>query len=185
MKHQILLLVATILSGMAAEADPVPFDQQQELLGISFQVTSLNQAVENTVRILPKGLQIDNSAIEMDVQGEVTRIEVADINADYSPEIYIYLLEAGSDKRMALLAFSSNNKKSLSGIYLPALSETQGADKGYCGNDVMAAVESVFMRRFPLCNKAERLTDKTRQLQYKLRRGEAGLQLKLDKMMEY
>ena len=86
---------------------------------------------------------------------------------------------------MSLMAFSANKKKSLSGIYLPALSETKGADKGYCGNDLMAPVEGAFLRRFPLCGNDKQPTGRTRQLQYKLKPGEASWQLKLDKKMEY
>lgn len=184
MKHRILLLMALILSGLNAKAIAAPFDQLQELQGISFHVSSPNQAAENTVRIEPKGLQIDNSPIVVEVQGAVTGMAVADINGDHSPEIYIYLRE-GADKRMTLLAFSANNKKSLSAIYLPALSQTSGADKNYCGNDEMAVGKGVLMRRFPLCNNAHQPTGKTRQLKYKLRQGEASWQLKLDKMTEY
>jgi hypothetical protein len=181
----IALVAGSILVLTAGQASAAPFDKQEALQGITFHVTSPNQAGSNTVRIVPAGLKVDNSPIEMEVAGIVTGAEVADINADRSPEIYIYVLEPGPEKRMSLVAFSANQKKSLSTIYLPALSETRGADKGYCGNDDMAPVEGTFLRRFPICGKDEQPTGKTRQLQYKLRPGEAGWQLKLDKMMEY
>jgi hypothetical protein len=181
-----ILACTFAMLGSAAVAQP--FDQQQELHGISFRVTSPNRAAENTVRIAPAGLQIDNSEFEVDITGVVLGAEVADINADYSPEIYIYVREPGTQKRMSLVAFSANNKKSLSMIYLPPLSATVGAEKGYCGNDDMAVVEGVFLYRFPLCNVGDEDTTsgaKTRQLQYKLAPGEAGWNLKLDKMLDY
>jgi len=188
MNRRIFGLIASAFTGFASAVVAAPFDQRQQLLGISFHVTSPNKAAANAVRIVPAGLQIDNTPIEMDIAGVVTGAEVADINADHSPEIYIYVREPGPEKRMSLVAFSANKKKSLSMINLPALSETRGADKGYCGNDDMATVEGVFMRRFPLCGKGDHATaptGKTRQLQYKLMPGEAGWQLKLDKMLEY
>jgi len=47
--------------------------------------------------------------------------EVADMNADYSPEIYIYVREPGPQKRMSFVAFCANNKNSLSINYLPLI----------------------------------------------------------------
>ena len=184
-RNLVNLLAGTALVLGAGLASAAPFDKKEELQGISFHVTSPNKAAGNAVRIVPAGLQIDNSPIEMDITGIVTGAELADINADRSPEIYIYVLEPGPEKRMSLVAFSANKKKSLSAINLPALSETKGADKGYCGNDDMAPVEGTFLRRFPICDKNKQPTGKTRQLQYKLKPGEAGWQLKLDKRMEY
>jgi hypothetical protein len=184
-RNLVKLIAGTVFVMGAGLASAAPFDKKEELQGISFHVTSPNKAAGNTVRIVPAGLQADNSPIEMDITGFVTGAEVADINADRSPEIYIYVLEPGVEKRMSLLAFSANKKKSLSAIYLPALSETKGAEKGYCGSDDMAPVEGTFIRRFPLCGKDKQPTGKTRQIQYKLKPGEAGWQLKLDKKMEY
>ena len=57
----------------------------------------------------------------MDITGVVLGAEVADINADYSPEIYIYVREPGPQKRMSLVAFCANNKNSLSMNYLPLI----------------------------------------------------------------
>ncbi|MBP8288083.1 MAG: hypothetical protein KAX57_14755 [Rhodoferax sp.] len=167
-----------LLTGLASAS---PFDKKEALQNISFHVTSPNKAVGNTVRIVPAGLQIDNSPIEMDIQGIVTGAEVADLNADQSPEIYIYVLEPGAENRMSLLAFGANKKKSLSGVYLPDLGDTKGNHKGYCGNDQLEVAERKFLRRFPLCDKNKQPTGRLRQLQYKLKAGEAGWLLKLEK----
>jgi hypothetical protein len=179
------LIAGTALVLGSSLASAAPFDKKETLQGISFHVTSPNKAAGNTVRIVPAGLQADNSPIDMEVPGVVTGAEVADINADRSPEIYIYVLEPGTEKRMSLVAFSANKKKSLSTIYLPPLGEAKGADKGYCGNDDMAPVEGTFIRRFPICDQSKQATGKTRQLQYKLKPGEAGWQLKLDRKMDF
>jgi hypothetical protein len=179
------LIALGLFAVSATCARAAPFDKKEALHGISFHVTSPNHASGNTVRLVPAGLQIDNSPIEMEVAGVVTGAEVADINADRSPEIYIYVQEPGADKRTTLVAFSANKKRSLSAIYLPTLEDAKGAEKGYCGNDVMAAVEGTFIRRFPICGKDQQPTGKTRQLQYKLRPGEAGWQLRLDRKMEF
>jgi hypothetical protein len=57
------------------------------LQGITFQAFSPNNRSGNTLTVTPSGLEVDNKTIEMDVSGIITRIEMADINADGSPEL--------------------------------------------------------------------------------------------------
>ncbi len=63
-----------------------PFDQTLGLLGVSFHVTCANAGSLNTLRIVPSGLEKDNTPLEKDVDGTVTGAEVADLNVDGSPE---------------------------------------------------------------------------------------------------
>jgi hypothetical protein len=165
-----------------------PFEQRLELLGIGFEVSSPNKSAGNTVRIVPSGLQIDNTPIEMEVAGQVVGAEVADLNVDRSPELYVYVRGPAPEQRGTLVAVSANNRKSLGFVNLPELSEHRGASTGYRGHDDMAVVEGRFVRRFPLYGKdgdAAMPTGRTRQLQYKLAKGEASWVLKLDRMFEY
>jgi hypothetical protein len=155
------------------------FKQAVSLHGISFEVSSPNSPHGNTLRVVPSGLSIDNSAIEQPIDGVVTGAEIADLDIDRSPEVYVYIREPGAAQRMSLAAWSANRRRSLSGIHLPALDEAPGASSGYAGHDDMAVVESVFMRRFPIGG------GRMRQLQYRLAQGEAGWLLKLDQMLEF
>jgi hypothetical protein len=175
-------------AGKATDHHGKPFDRKLSLLGVSFHVTSPNTESGNTVTITPAGLKGDNSPIKHQIGGRVIGAEVADLNVDQSPEIYVYGRETGPQARGLLVAYAANNKKSLSEIYLPPLSEHQGATAGFHGHDEMAVVESTFVRRFPIYGQggdSSSPNGKTRQLQYKLAAGEAGWVLKLDKMMEY
>jgi len=165
-----------------------PFEQRLELLGIGYQVSSPNKGAGNSVRIVPSGLQIDNTPIEMEVAGQVVGAEVADLNVDRSPELYVYVRGQSPEQRGTLVAVSANNRKSLGFVNLPELSEHRGASAGYRGHDDMAVVEGRFVRRFPLYGKdgdPAKPTGRTRQLQYKLAKGEASWVLKLDRMFEY
>jgi hypothetical protein len=164
------------------------FEQRLELLGIGFQVSSPNKDSDNTVRILPSGLQLDNTPIEMEVAGQVVGAEVADLNVDRSPEIYVYVRGPAPEHRGTLVTVSAKNRKSLGSVNLPELSEHRGASAGYRGHDDMAVVEGRFVRRFPLYGKdgdPAKPTGRTRQLQYELAKGEAAWVLKLDRMFEY
>jgi len=165
-------------------AEPIPpFDKKEELQGITFQVFSPNTRGGNTLTITPAGLEADNTPIESDVAGLVTRTEVADINADGSPELYVYGFDGTSQ---TVLAWSANRKKSLSQIHLPDLDPAQA--EGYRGGDEYAVVEGILARRFPLHSDGHpesKPTGKLRQIQYKLHPGEAGWLLKVDRVVEF
>ena len=76
---------------------PQPFEQTLTLQGVGFHMTSANQASANEVTIVPTGLSIDNAPIVRRVEGQVERAEVADLDRDGSPEIYVYLRSAAAE----------------------------------------------------------------------------------------
>jgi hypothetical protein len=172
----------------AAAPPPVPFDRTLTLMGIDFRVTSANSGSSNELKIVPSGLTVDNAPMVRTIEGQITRAEVADLNADGSPEVYVYIRSAGTDAYGALVAFSANKRKSLSEIYLPPVSDNAKAAQGYRGHDDFAVVEGTLVRRFPVYRERDGKAAPSggvRQLQYKLKHGEANWQLKLDRVVEY
>ena len=156
--------------------------------GITYHVTSPNSGSINRVTITPSGLEGDNSPIEVDVDGTVTGAEVGDLNADGAPEIYVYATSAGSGSYGALIAYAPNNRKSLTPIYLPPVSENPEASPGYMGHDEFAVVENSLVQRFPVYAAGDtnaQPSGGTRQLQYHLEAGEAGWVLKPYNVVEY
>lgn len=172
----------------APPATGAAFDRTLELQGIRFRVTSATDGSVNTLRIVPAGLEVDDSPIVRPIDGTVTDAEVADLNADGSPEIYVYVTSAGSGSYGSLVAYAANRRKSLSEIYLPPLGEDAAASKGYMGHDEFAVVGRVLVRRFPVYRATDTNaapTGGTRQLQYRLVPGEAGWILQLDRVVEF
>ena len=158
------------------------FDKVLKLQGITFHVQATNKGSLNQLTITPSGLEIVNDVIKQEIDGSVTGAEVADINADGSPEIYVYITSAGSGSYGSLVAYSANNKKSLSEIYLAPLEDDKKNSVGYMGHDEFTIIENSFARRFPIYNEGDANCcpkGGTRQLQYKLVPGEATWQLKL------
>ena len=172
----------------ATSPPPVPFDQTLRLQGISFHATSSNDGSMNELSIVASGLTTDNTPIVRSIEGQITRAEVADLNADGSPELYVYIRSAGSGSYGTLVAFSANQRKSLSEIFLPPVSDNAMAAQGYRGHDDFAVVEGTLVRRFPVYKDGDtqaRPSGGVRQMQYRLTRGEASWQLKLDRVVEY
>jgi hypothetical protein len=176
----------------AVDAPQVPqlaaFDSTLELLGVRFHVAGAGQGPVTQLTITPSGLEIDNSPMTQEIEGTVTGAEVADLNVDQSPEIYVYARSAGADARGSVVAYGANRKKSLSQIYLPPVTDNAEAAKGFKGHDDFGVVEGTLVQRFPVFTDTSAnatRTGGTRQLQYKLRQGEAGWVLKLDKVLDY
>ena len=158
------------------------FTKILKLQGIAFEVTATNDGSLNQLTIKPSGLKSVNEMIKKEIDGTVSGAEIADINEDGSPEIYIYINSAGSGSYGSLVAYSTNNKKSTSEIYLPSIEDDKKNSVGYMGHDKFSITKNTLTREFPIYNKGDANCcpkGGTRQLQYKLLAGEAGWQLKL------
>ncbi len=180
------------LGSQPAMAKPAPksagFDRTLTEQGVTFHVSSPNAESINMLRIQPSGLKADNTLIERQIEGTVTGAEVADLNVDGSPELYVYVTSAGSGSHGSLVAYASNKGKSLTEIYLPPIEEDKAAAQGYMGHDEFAVVENTLVRRFPVYKDGDtnaKPTGGTRQIQYKLKAGEAGWLLRPDKIVNY
>jgi hypothetical protein len=173
----------------AKVADKVAsFDRTLTEQGVTFHVTSPNAGSINTLRVQPSGLKADNTLIDRPIEGTVTGAEVADLNVDGSPELYVYVTSAGSGSHGSLVAYAANKGKSLSEIYLPPIEEDKAAAQGYMGHDEFAVVEGTLVRCFPVYKDGDtnaKPTGGTRQIQYKLKAGEAGWVLRPDKTVQY
>ena len=182
------ILLATALLTTTLYANQSSFDKVLKLQGITFHVQATNEGSLNQLTITPNGLSISNDVIKQEIDGSVTGAEIADLNNDGSPEIYVYITSAGSGSYGSLIAYSANNKKSLSGIYLAPLEDDKKNSVGYMGHDEFTIIENSFARRFPVYNEGDANCcpkGGTRQLQYKLKMGEASWQLKLYNSVEF
>jgi len=179
--------VAIDTAGITMEkADTVPdFSRTLSLQNISFKVTAL----KNHLTIQPAGYELDNAVVSKEIEGmSVTNAEIEDLNSDGYPEILIYLNSDGSGSYGTVLGFSSNNNKSMSEIGFPSVADNPKANKGYMGHDAFAVVETTLSHRFPIYLDGDTNsspTGKMRQIQYKLKDGEASRVFVVDKITEF
>jgi len=158
------------------QIDPTIFSKVLRLQGIGFYVTSVRKGPQTEVTVSPFGLEEVNRVETYTVDGSVVDAEVEDLNADGSPELLIYTQSFGSGSYGNVLAFSVNNRKSLSRAYFPPVVENPSINKGYMGHDEFSVVETSLVQRFPVYNEGDpnaRPTGGIRQISYKLVEGEA------------
>jgi len=164
------------------------FKKTLTLQNITFDIRTTGEGSNSELTIQPKGLEIDNQNIALEIDGEVVNAEIEDLNSDGFPEILIYTISAGSGSYGNVIGYSVNNGKSLSQIYFPDISENKGASSGYMGHDEFAIIETSLARRFPVYKDGDtnnNPTGGTRQIEYKLKDGEASRLFIIDKISEY
>ncbi|HSO87190.1 MAG TPA: PliI family lysozyme inhibitor of I-type lysozyme [Draconibacterium sp.] len=139
--------------------------------------------------IQPVGLSIDNQIVMHKIEGTVMNAEAGDLNIDGYPEVLVYIQSPGSGSYGSVIGYSVNNGKSMSMIAsLPPVAENPEASSGYMGHDEFAIVESSLIQRFPIYKPSDtnaKPTGGTRQVQYKLKDGEAMRQFVVDQIVEY
>ena len=177
-----------IVEDSIQEEQKIVFQKTLTLQNISFDIKTSGEGSISQLSIQPKGLEIDNQNIVLEIDGQVINAEIEDLNSDGFPEILIYTMSAGSGSYGNVIGYSVNNGKSISQIYFPEISENKEASIGYMGHDEFAIIETSLARRFPVYKDGDtnnNPTGGTRQIQYKLKDGEASRLFVIDKISEY
>jgi hypothetical protein len=174
----LLLTVACALPCMAA-----PFDQILEAEGFSVHITSPNTPEKNDIILQPKGLKSVNDPVSLSVDGLLTRAFLEDADSDNSPEVFLILTNPGSGSHGKILAFSTNGKKALTPIVIdePAPKHLEG----YMGHDAFEVMENTLIRRFPVYKAGDTNASPSggwRQIQYKLKPGEAAWHFRIHRI---
>lgn len=167
---------------------PSGFNKSLSLQGITFDIHASQQGSMNILIIQPSGLEIDNRMVAHKIDGNVKDAEIEDLNSDGSPEVLVYRISAGSGSYGSVVGYSVNNRKSMSQIYFPPITENPEISEGYMGHDEFAIIETTFARRFPIYREGDTNSNPSggiRQVQYKLHDGEASRVFKVDKVVEF
>ena len=180
------LLLAIALPYCAGAAAAGAFQRTLSLQGYSFQVKASGEGSQQQLTISTRGGKLPIEPISQTVDGRVIGAEVADLNSDTLPEVYVYVQSAGSGSYGQLVAYSVIKGKQLSPIYLQELSGS--AAKGYQGHDEFSVVEGCLVRRFPINKTGDsnaKATGGLRQICYKLRNGEASWILRPTSVLQF
>mgnify|MGYP001818840598 FL=1 len=158
------------------------------LAGIDFSVQASDSGSLNTMTVSATGAELTGQSFDHEIDGSAYRAEMADLDANGWPELYVYISSAGSGSYGSLVAYAVNNGKSATPIYLRPITDDTAASAGYMGHDEFAVVENRLVQRVPVYEQGDTNsspTGGTRQLQYKLVPGEAGWILETDRVVDY
>jgi hypothetical protein len=178
-----LLLVANLFAGAWAAG---AFNRTLSLQGYSFNVKATGEGSQQQLTITPSGGTVPIQPITQIVDGQVIGAEVADLNSNSLPEIYVYVQSAGSGSYGQLVAYSVINSDQLSPIHLQEL--TGAPAKGYQGHDEFSVVEGCLVRRFPIYKPSDsnaKATGGLRQICYKLHNGETSWILRPTSVLQF
>ena len=167
---------------------PSGFNRSLTLQGITFDIHASQQGSMNILIIQPSGLEHDNRLVAHTIDGQVTNAEIEDLNSDGSPEVLVYITSAGSGSYGSVVGYSVNNKKSMSQIYFPPVTDNPNISEGYMGHDEFAIIETTFAQRFPIYRESDTNSNPTggiRQVQYKLVDGETSRIFKVEEVIEF
>ena len=178
------LLLATAVPGSAWAG--AAFNKNLQLQGTNFQVQSSGEGSQQQLTITTTGAKPAIKPIRQTVNGQVVDAEVADLNANGSPEIYVYVQGAGSGSYGEVVAYAVMKGNELSPITLPEL--TGANAEGYQGHDQFQVVEDCLARRFPIYKPGDsnaKASGGQRQICYKLKAGEAGWLLRPTSVLKF
>ena len=188
LKYTAILWAASLLLLPIDGNTSQPYFARLPLQGVTFQVECPNESSINQVTISAQTPERLLGSIEKEADGTITNAEVADLDANGFPEVYIYVNSAGSGSYGSLIAYASNRNLSVSEIYLPPLEQDPETAKGYMGHDEFAIVETTLVRRFPVYLESDvnaAPSGGMRQVLYRLVTGEAGWRLEPYKIVDY
>ena len=180
------LMLTTALVGICPVRASGRFERTLSLQGVTFHVQATGAGSQQQLTITTTAGKRALQPIRQTVDGQVMDAEVADLNSNGQPEIYVYVQSAGSGSYGEVVAYAVIKGDALSPIYLQELSGAVA--KGYMGHDAFRVVEGCLVRRFPIYKPGDsnaKATGGLRQICYKLYNGEASWILRPTSVLQF
>lgn len=188
--RKITRLAGVLIASICLVAHPAwaagAFQRSLALQGVRFNVTATGAGSQQQLTITSTAGKRVLKPIHRTVDGQVVEAEVADLNGNGQPELYVYVQSAGSGSYGELVAYSVINGDQLSPIYLQELSAAPA--HGYRGHDEFRIVEGCLVRRFPIYKASDsnaKASGGLRQICYKLRNGETSWILRPTSVLQF
>lgn len=155
----------------AAPAPKGPFKKKLTEGSVSFIVKSPNTD-PNSFTVTTSGMSVRNEATTVDVEGEVVRAQLADLNQDSYPEVYIFTRTASGTE--AVYAFASYRNRSYGQIYVAEAAASTSLRSPSGGTYELT--ETRLIQKFTPTQNGQRTGD-TQTVTYALKKGETSYRL--------
>lgn len=173
---------------MAEEATPakpvlkrgqnVPFEETLREGSISFTVSSPNVPERNTMVIYSQGLENRNDTFQIEVAGMVHDAQLADLNTDGFPEVYVFTQQKEEEQKGDVYIFTSFRNRSYGQAFLQELPQANTLMPEQRSVDHFALGDSLLIRKVAAAGATgEDAAAATKEIVYELKSGEASYQL--------
>ncbi len=118
-------------------------------------------------------MSVRNEETRMDVEGAVVRAQLADLNQDSYPEVYIFTRsDSGTEE---VYAFASYRNRSYGQIYM-AEAENVANQRSRNGTETFELTETTLLRKFSTPQNGQR-DGNPQMITYALKKGETSYRL--------
>ncbi|WP_425422511.1 hypothetical protein [Phaeodactylibacter xiamenensis] len=149
-----------------------PFEEKLTEGSVSFIVESPNSS-SNYFTLNTEGMSVRNEETKMEVNGAVVRAQLADLNQDSYPEVYIFTRT--DDGTEEVYAFASYRNRSYGQIYM-AGAENAANQRGRDGVETFELTETALLRKFSTLQNGQR-NGNPQMITYALKKGETSYRL--------
>jgi hypothetical protein len=160
---------------MARQSTPAaagPFEERLTAGSVTFIVESPN-ASSNYFTLNTEGMSVRNEETKMEVNGAVVRAQLADLNQDSYPEVYIFTRSDNGTEKVH--AFASYRNRSYGQIYM-AEAENAANQRDRDGVETFELMETALLRKFSTPQNEQR-SGNPQTITYTLKKGETSYRL--------
>lgn len=169
-----LLFCCVILAGLMISCNQVfVFKKTLSLNDKEFKVESKPGLKNDSLKvelILPAG---EKFVLEREIDRKIYAAEIADLDANNVPEIYIYGKSNDGDEYGDVYSFTANNDGSLTEIFVPTLDPY--ISRGYMGHDKFDVSGSYLNRQFKVAQDVN--SEGSQRVKYAISKSAVGLYL--------
>lgn len=155
----------------------VPFEETLKDGNISFTVSSPNVDI-NTLVIFSKGLEVRNDTFQIEIEGIVNKAEIADINQDGYPEVYVFTQQKEAEEKGNVYVFTSYRNRSYGQAFLREQPRANNLNAEAITTDKYDLENDQLVRKIGNSSEGDQVNNNQRQtIIYTLKAGEASYQL--------
>jgi hypothetical protein len=140
---------------------------------VGYRVYCNNKSPEkNNLSITPVGFESGAREVNLEIKGRILATESDDLNNDGFPDLVLYVYSNDVNGYGKVFAIYSDKNQGIRPIIFPDIMDDMKLSVGYKGHDEYSLVEGNLMRRFPVYQKVDSVTNAPsgiiRQIQYRV-----------------
>jgi hypothetical protein len=157
----------------------VAFDEILKQGNVSFTISSPNVPERNTMVIFSEGLELRNDTFQLEVQGIVNDAQLADVNGDTFPEVYVFTQQKDNDQLGEVYVFTSYRNRSFGQAFFKEVPRANSLSTATNTTDRFKLEGGKLVREIGTATEgnAVQAESATTTITYELRPGEASFQL--------